>query len=530
MDRLDELAVRERLGLLAFVALSALYWLVTVLLAHRKLMWNDELYTYYIAILPSLRDIWGALRSGAEQTPLLNYLATRLSLELFGPGNVAFRLPAMLGFWIMMISVFVFVARRTSYMAGAAAAAFPLITDAYKYAFEGRAYGLMLGFAGLALLSWQSLSRDRRRPLWTVLLAASVAAALCTHYYAIFILVPLAIGEAVRSATSRRVSPALWAALLAALAPLALHLPLIRAGQQNRGTFWSPPQWVNVPDFYSDLLTRGMTVVAVILVLVLLDLLMRPRHELDRPRAAPRSPPLAEVIAACGFALIPVGCVILAKVATGAFTGRYALTAIVGLAVLAGLVTAELFRIRPSLRLLTLTGLVSWFALTQAREFIEPTAASQPVGRAAIERPAEWLKSAPNGNLPVVIADPHTFTVLSHYTDPALKARIVYLAHPDLSLKWLGHNSVERGMQQLLGPWFHMNVVDFEPFLAGHSQFLVYGDFFRLAFLNWIGSELRERGWHLELLNFEGDNLLLLATSRAAAATVSAAPDPISHR
>ena len=93
-----------------------------------------------------------------------------------------------------------------------------------------------------------------------------------------------------------------------------------------------------------------------------------------------------------------------------------------------------------------------------------------------------------------------------------IKSRIVYLADPELALKHLGHNSVERGMLDLLRPWFRMNVVEFEPYVAAHSRFLVYGDFVRLSFLNWLLPELHARGWRTELLNLGGDDLLLLAS------------------
>jgi hypothetical protein len=56
-----------------------------------------------------------------------------------------------------------------------------------------------------------------------------------------------------------------------------------------------------------------------------------------------------------------------------------------------------------------------------------------------------------------------------------------------------------------------MNVVEFEPYIAAHGRFLVYGDFVRLSFLNWLLPELHARGWRTELLNRGGDNLLLLA-------------------
>jgi hypothetical protein len=88
----------------------------------------------------------------------------------------------------------------------------------------------------------------------------------------------------------------------------------------------------------------------------------------------------------------------------------------------------------------------------------------------------------------------------------------VYLADPDRALRRLGHNSVERGMLDLLGPWFGMRVVRFEAYIDEHSEFLLYGDFVRLSFLNWILPELRDDGYHLEVLERAGDDMLLLAS------------------
>ena len=113
---------------------------------------------------------------------------------------------------------------------------------------------------------------------------------------------------------------------------------------------------------------------------------------------------------------------------------------------------------------------------------------------------------------------------------------MVYLADPALALRHLGHNSVERGMLDLLRSRFGMPVREFEPFYAEHPRFLVYGDFMRLGFLNWMQQELRTRGTHLELLNREGDNMLLLAsrgtkdvgrvTVRSPVASADAAANP----
>jgi len=502
----------ERLGAPMFAGLSVVYALVTWTLARRKLMWNDELYTYYIARLPSMHDVWNALMARGEQTPPLFFAITKLSFRFFGVNNYSIRLPEILAFWTMTACLYVFVRRRMSSISALCAAAFPLVTTAFPYAYEARSYGLVLGFAALALLSWQTAtSGARARLVALVCLAASLAAAASSHYYGIFVLVPLALGEAVRTVRRGRLDIAVWAALAIAVLPLAWHLPLITAATAYSGAFWSPPQWVNLPDFYQDLLTPALIPVAAILIVAAIH-----RAAADsRPSTSDGETctlPLHELAAVGGFVLIPVMSLVVAKLVTGAFVNRYALSAVIGLSVLAGLGTELGFRRRPSARVVAAVLLGGWFVLSQAREVLTPTGVSLPVSPASIARPEAWVAALPAGALPLVIADPHTFTVQSYYGAPAIRSRIVYLADPDRALKVLGHNSVERGMLDLLQPWFHLNVVRFEPFVREHSRFLIYGDFVRLSFLNWLVPDLRARGWRVELLNRAGDNMLLLAS------------------
>ena len=515
----------DRSRVLPMAALSLLYVAVTVVFAQRKLMWNDELYTLYMARLPAMTDIWAALMSRGEQTPPLFYWTTRVSFDLFGVNNLSVRLPEMLGFWVMLASLYVFVARRSSSLAGLCAAAFPLVTIAYLYAFEARPYALLLGFCALALVSWQSVTLNRGRRAALVCLAASVAAAVSTQYYGLLVLMPLAFGEGVLSVVRRRIDLAVWAALAVCFLPLALHLPLIRAGAAYASAFWSPPQWVNVPDFYIDLLTPAIVPIAFILVVGGIYA-MAEGGEGGVAEASPTSVvPLHELAAACGFLIIPFVCVVLAKVATGAFVNRYAIPAVIGFAVLAGFGSATAFRRSAALRLVIAISLIGWFLLGQAREFTEPTGFSLPVSQALVDRPTQWLADQ-DPELPVVVADAQSFAVLSHHGSADVKSRIVYLADPDLALKHLGHNSVERGMLDLLRPWFGMNVVDFEPYMAAHGRFLVYGDFVRLSFLNWLLPELHARGWRTELLDRGGDNLLLLAYRDQGATPAGDSPRP----
>ena len=504
----------ERIGAPLAVVASVIYWAVTLLLARRKLMWNDELYTYYIAILPSMRDVWGALLAKGDQTPPFFYIVTRLALRLFGISSISIRLPEMVAFWGMSACLFVTVRRRMTPLSALCAALVPCVTFAYRYAFEARSYGLVLGFAAAAYLSWQSLAFHKNRTLWLGCLVLSLAAAASSHYYAMFVLLPLAAGELVRSATRRRFDLAVWIAFALSVVPLAWQLPLIRAGTDYSGAFWSPPQWVKIPDFYVDLLTPALVpFVAILVICGIVAVLTRDRLA-ARSRAI--ALPLDEVAAAIGFIVIPVIAVIAAKLVTGAFVNRYALPAVIGFSVLAGFGSASALGRNALMRLLVVTSICGWFVLSQARELIQPTEATLPVSVESIARPATWLEAVPAAyrDLPLVIADPQTFATLSHYGVREIRTRIVYLADPDRALARLGTNSVERGMLDLLKPWFHFNVVPFEPFVATHAEFLVYGDFGRLAFINWIVPELHAQGMQTELLNSAGGYMLLRAYRR----------------
>ena len=108
------------------------------------------------------------------------------------------------------------------------ASVLPIATDAYVYAYEARAYGIVLGCAGIVLVSWQAAAARTRRTLALFTLSASLAAAISFHYFAVLLLLPLGVGELARWWERRASDRAMWGAILASLSPLILFSPLIR--------------------------------------------------------------------------------------------------------------------------------------------------------------------------------------------------------------------------------------------------------------------------------------------------------------
>lgn len=496
----------RRVAGIAAAVLSAVYWLSVFALSSRKLLWNDELYTYYVARLPAWRDVWHALLAGGEQTPPLFYAITRGSIALFGLNPTALRLPEMIAFWAMGACIAVFVSRRSSPLFGVAAGVLPLVSGTFYYATEARPYALVLAFAALALVAWQSLAMGRRRAVWWPVLVVALAAVVSCHYYGVFVVAALAAAEIVRTRVTRRLDALVWLAFVLAAVPLVPQAPLLRTGAAYASTFWSPPQWVDIPDFYYFLVSTMAVPLAAAAVCVGLYALLAPS---ERTADTP-PPPVYETAALVALMAIPLATVLAAKVATGAFTNRYAMSAIVGLAAMLPLGARRAARDTTATALILVVCCGAWFSFEQLRDVFEQTQA--PITAASVSGSIDAIRSAPDAQLPVAVADPHTFTVLYHYAPPDVRQRLVYLADPARALRRLRSNSVERGMLDLVGPWFGMPVRPYASFIDSHETFLVYGNFGALAFLNWLMPELQAEGFTRQLIAIDSDRVLLLVS------------------
>ena len=206
---------------------SLIFLPLTLLLSSRYAFWYDEIHTIYLSRLPSVRQIWLALAEGADLQPPLVYLTTRLAHSIFGYSEWAARLPSTIGVLVAGLCLMFFVARRTSMLWGFLAAVFILLTGVYPHAIEARPYGLVLGFAGTALVCWQCAAEERHRKLALTGLTASLMLAVSSHYYAVLLLVPIALGEAVRNYANRRIDRGIWCSILTAAPTIFLFLPLL---------------------------------------------------------------------------------------------------------------------------------------------------------------------------------------------------------------------------------------------------------------------------------------------------------------
>jgi mannosyltransferase len=288
--------------------------------------WYDEAYTPVHVLHTSLSATLRAMVH-SENTPPLWYVIEWVDYRVLGSGEFALRLPsALAGVATVPVAWAIgqeLAGRSAAIITAALVAVIPLFV---WYSQEARAYGLFVLTAALALLCFL---RAERRPTPTDRRSASMAAfaasgvlALLSHYFAVFLLIPMVLWLLGGRSTRRAALPAAGALLLAGLA----LVPLISA-QGGHGTQWIG-RWPiaerleAIPQYYltgysAAPLGHGVELLVALVVLAgaglgLRRLLDRPPSVLalqgasaDEERARRRRLLMVLSIAACGV-LIPV--------------------------------------------------------------------------------------------------------------------------------------------------------------------------------------------------------------------------------
>jgi hypothetical protein len=194
--------------------------------------WYDEAYTPVHVLHTSLPATLRAMVH-SENTPPLWYLIEWVDYRVLGSGEFALRLPsALAGVATVPVAWAIgqeLAGRSAAIITAALVAVNPLFV---WYSQEARAYGLFVLTAALALLCF--LRAERRPTTWRMAaFAASGVLALVSHYFAVFLLIPMVLWLLGGRSTRRAALPAAGALTLAGLA----LVPLISA-QGGHGTQW----------------------------------------------------------------------------------------------------------------------------------------------------------------------------------------------------------------------------------------------------------------------------------------------------
>jgi mannosyltransferase len=269
--------------------------------------WYDEAFTPVHVLHPSL---WATLRSvvHSENTPPLWYLIAWVDSRILGTGEVALRLPSALA-GIATVPVAWAIGRelagRRAALACAALVAFnPLFV---WYSQEARAYALFVLMAALAMLCFLRAEREPT-PRRMAAFALTGALALLSHYFAVFLLIPMALWLLWRARTRRAALPAVGALAIVGAALVALIVAQGGHGTQWIGRWPLAERLEAIPQYYltgysGAPLGHGVELLVALPILAALGLGLWRLSEPAGPRL--RGVLIALSIAACGV-LLPI--------------------------------------------------------------------------------------------------------------------------------------------------------------------------------------------------------------------------------
>ncbi|HEY6346658.1 MAG TPA: glycosyltransferase family 39 protein [Bryobacteraceae bacterium] len=473
----------------AFLLLASLgYFAITLYRAERRPFWFDELFTLYISRLPDLRSIWSALTHGVDQNPPMLYLLTHWSQAAFGANELGARIPQVVGFWVFCLCLYRFVSIRTNALAGFIALLLPITTRGYWYAYEARSYGVVLGFFGLALISWQAAT-DRSSRRWIPLagLAVSLTGAALFHCYTFLFFVPFGVGELVRTFQRRRLDTAVWCALLIpAIVSVATVLPLLHGlrGTQAPDVIGNP--WQNIGSGWDLSVHRTLTLA--------LFLLISAWSVAGLPSGKPLADSFAwhEIACLAGILCTPLVAFCAALAAHVQLFGRYSLITMAGAACLIGAACARSRIVGLLVLFAILVIITKQFAGFRRGTWVVVPNSDLAVGtRSANDNfSLEFVETSAHRDEPIVLMDPQEFAAISHYAPPPIRSWFVYLL-PDLTIagyvrpqQCCGGPGKLTDAQNVGGAdYFRLQqccgapgtITSKEAFFAAHRSFFVYG-------------------------------------------------------
>jgi len=305
--------------------LAVFYFVTSIYIASHRVFWFDELFTLHIARLSSWTAIWGALSNGVDALPPTYYMLVRAFDSLFGPGDVAARLPSALAMVIGLLVIFDCARRLTDGLHGLIALSVATCSFLPYYGYEARSYAIYFMLAALSFWAWTYDAASKRWP--AILFGAGFFAGVCFHYYFAMCLAPYVLWELLRWKPGRRPSAKLIAGIVGSIIPVVLLSPLILSfSRKFSGGYWNRPSFNELRAIFSQLFPDGLFLLSLIIVWIVLA------GSDGEKETAPLPMQSAEAIGWL-FLAIPLAAFAVAEWKTNAFYSRYFIGVLPGVAV-----------------------------------------------------------------------------------------------------------------------------------------------------------------------------------------------------
>jgi len=448
-------------NLVLIVALTVLT-AFSLLFGWREPFRVDEYLVRITALSGSPTAVWHILKTAplAVDPPLYHFLNVYW-LRLFGATEFSVRLPSIVAYTFMSFFLYRFVRRYTDAFTGLILLALCLQCGTFPYAYEARPYTLVLAAAAMALVCWAMIVEEgQKRILALAGLFLGIAIAVGSHWFGFLVLVPLAVGEAVRTWQKRRIDAAVWAVLTAGAATALAYLPLLKGASQYRALPWKGVELGDISESFRLVLEPCVFPFTLLLVgLVVGSFFFGPRP----PRLEASRIPMPVFVCVAAFALVPFPGFLVGKLVSHAFQPRYALLCTIGLLPLVSLAVRDFARRSVTWMGLAILILGGYASFSHYREL------SGMPREADASAFADARVILSNSDLPVVPSTDDLFLRLEAHGPASVRQRCVFPTDP--SFVRLLHENTTFLMTEGLRRWTKLPIPDLTLFLSAHPRF-----------------------------------------------------------
>lgn len=432
----------------ALGALVAFYFGIVGLQSSVKLLWVDELITFYISQQAGVTGIWDALRAGCDPNPPLLPILVQAATHLLGVNAAAMRLPSMF-FVVLAILAMWWMLRRwvRPVFALAGVLAF-MATRGFDYSYDARSYAPMMGFAMASLALWLRASglEGWRHAVVLAGMAVALALGISSNYYCVLAFFPIAIGEIV----ARRWKPSVWLAMAIGSLPLIAYLPLIRHNIAEFGPHaWNRPQSSMIAMSYLEL------VEGIFWPVLGLGIWWVWKRKKGAAADATEVSPRREELAAIGVLLVyPFLGFAIAVAGAGMISPRCVAPVCCGIGLAAGLLASKVCRGSAKAGIAMVLGLVVWVGVREgvcAEVLLEQRRAFFALRDAVAESPGDEY----------VVGDSAFVLPLYFYSDDLIRLRIIFPIDFAAIHKFERDDSGEQNLWAGRGQVFPFRIGDF---------------------------------------------------------------------
>ena len=444
--------------------------------ASNKPLGNDEVYTYLAAALPGWSGVWGFFAHGADTPSPLPALFVHPLLHFSANTEIITRLPFDLAFAVMCLCLYVFM--RRAYPAGYALAALiaPVVLPFFfYYSSEDRAYAFLLAGTAFAIVCWQAANQPGARKWSAAGMWLGLAFAICAHIFAIFLIVPFALAQIMADRERKRINVPVWTALV--LFPLGI-LPVLHgelvASHAFRSSFFSKPSPAMLQSTYKSFFSQPYEACIALLLFAVFALLFYRAGAASEQQAAQRGLTRPEIAFAAALSFMPLY-VVPAAMLLGVYREPYSLPALIGIVICVIAAVAELSHRQIALAAALFVSLLlavcaKTASMVHLRTLAHPQRVHENIARAYDLQP--WVQLAASSPLPVVMANPNSYTQARFYLPEAIQHRLWYITDLALIRRYPESSSTQISIIRT-GKFVFLPSMAWEDFAARYPHFLL---------------------------------------------------------